>query len=248
MFYPPGGKADAAISAFFFIRKCLTMNIHAWADTLEPAYYKWGTINAYPKVPLPYIEVLEQVQGMTTPSTMHLLNLAVQQLGPGECYLEVGTWRGATLIGALLNTNAKGYAIDDDSMDDHDEDEQHSELVWWKNVQSFGMGPRVEYVNGSVPAVWEHLGLRSPVGVYLFDGDKSTVEAAYAGLAGVLPFLADEALIFVDDANEVNIRMAVHQLEQETRGHLYKILDVPTPANCWPCFWNGIMALAWKRQ
>ncbi len=84
-------------------------------------------------------------------------------------------------------------------------------------------------------------------GVYLFDGDKSTDESAYAGLSGVIPFLADEALIFVDDANEINIRRAVHRLERAYPEHATKILDIPTPGNCWPCFWNGIIAIAWKR-
>lgn len=226
------------------------MNIRAWAHALPAEFWTWGTFNAYPRDPLRYIEVLDRVQGMTTPSTMHLLNTAVQHLGPGECYLEVGTWRGATLIGALLGNAAKGYAIDDDSMDEHDGDEQRSEDVWDANVMTFGIGPRVAYISGSIPSVWadgEINFIHGKVGVYLFDGDKSTAEAAYAGLAGVLPFLADEALVVVDDANEMTIRMAVAQLERECAGHIYKILDIPTPGNCWPIWWNGVMALAWHR-
>ncbi len=223
------------------------MNIRAWAATLEHEFWGWGSVNAYPRMPMSYIEVLDQVQGMTTPSTMHLLNLAVRRLGPNECYLEVGTWRGATLIGALMDNRAFGVAIDNDSMNEHDEDDEQSYDVWEKNVRHFNMRDRVEYVNGSVPAVWQELGLRTPVGVYLFDGDKSTEAAAYVGLIGALPFLADEALIVIDDANEITIRLAVHKLERAYPDQVVKILDIPTPGNCWPCFWNGIMALAWKR-
>lgn len=231
------------------------MNIRAWAHALPAEFWTWGTFNAYPRDPLRYIEVLDHVQGMTTPSTMHLLNTAVQHLGPNECYLEVGTWRGATLIGALLGNAAYGVAIDNDTMDEHDGDERSSQAVWEENIEREGMNHRAYYVNGSVPEVWEQKPLRElirepkpvPVGVYLFDGDKSTTEAAYAGLAGVLPFLADEALVVVDDANEMTIRMAVAQLERECAGHIYKILDIPTPGNCWPMWWNGVMALAWHR-
>lgn len=225
------------------------MNIRAWADTLPNEFFKWGSINAYPKVPAPYIDVLESVQGMTTPSTMHLLNLAVRQMAPGECYMEVGTWRGSTLIGALLGNEALGLAIDNDTMDDHDEDERSSQVVWKENIERDGMTGRTRYVDASIPAVWETLGdvLGLPVGVYLFDGDKSTSEAAYAGIAGVVPFLANEALIFVDDANEITIRLAVHQFVTTYPQNTFTILDVPTPGNCWPCFWNGIMALAWRR-
>ncbi len=222
------------------------MNIRAFADALDSAFHGWGKLNAYPRVPLPYIEVLEEVQGMTTPSTMHLLNLAVQHMDANECYMEVGTWRGSTLIGALLGNDAFGIAIDDDTMNEHDGDTRSSQQVWRENVARFGLADRVEYVDCSVPAVWSELGLRTPAGVYLFDGDKSTEDAAYAGLVGALPFLADEALIFVDDANEIAIRMAVHKLERAYPDNAIKIIDIPTPGNCWPCFWNGIMVIAWK--
>ena len=77
----------------------------------------WGNPNTYPRDPLPYVEILERVQGMTTPATMLMLNRAVSCLDVGECYLEVGTWRGATLIGARLGNDARGYAIDNDTMD-----------------------------------------------------------------------------------------------------------------------------------
>ena len=232
------------------------MNIHAWAASLNSpdGFYGWGTLNAVPYDLRPYATVLESVQGMTTPSTMHLLNLAVRHMAPDEVYLEVGTWRGATLIGALLDTGAVGYAVDNDTMNDHDGDNRSSQDAWSENVDKFdmiGKGFDATYIDGSVPAIWNDRTVASyisteGIGVYLFDGDKSTEEAAYAGLEGVLPFLADQALIFVDDANEINIRFAVGRFER-AYPHVLKILDIPTPGNCWPMFWNGIMALAFQR-
>lgn len=231
------------------------MNIRAWADAMPNEFFGWGSVNAYPAYPKPYIDVLKTVQGMTTPSTMHLLNMAVRHMATNECYLEVGTWRGATLIGALLGNNAYGVAIDDDSMNEHDGDERASQDVWLENVCQFEMTERTFYVNENVPNVWKSYYLsdlmlvpvRAPAGVYLFDGDKSTEEAAYEGLSGVMPFLADEALIVVDDANEITIRRAVYKLERAYPDQIFKLLDIPTPGNCWPCFWNGIMALAYRR-
>lgn len=224
------------------------MNIRAFAEALPAEFYVWGSLNAIPYDVRRYADVLETTQGMTTPSTMHLLNLAVRHMAPDECYLEVGTWRGATLIGALLgNDYVRGIAIDDDSMDEHDGDDRSSQAVWYENIEQFNMGHRAQYVNGIVPAIWETLKLPMPIGVYLFDGDKSTDEAAYAGIVGALPFLADEALIFLDDTNDVHIRMAAWKLCANYPRNAIKILDLPTPGNCWPMFWNGIMAIAWKR-
>ena len=222
------------------------MNIRVWADSLPKHFFAWGSVNAYPRNAEPYCKVMDSVQGMTTPSNMLMLNLAVQCLGKNECYLEVGTWRGATLIGALLDNDAHGIAIDNDTMNDHDGDARSSRDVWYENIARFHMAPRTRYVDASVPDVWKWVET-GPIGVYFFDGDKSTPEAAYDGLAGVLPFLADEALILIDDANEMNIALAAAKLERENPKQLMRLLWLPTPGNCWTCFWDGVMALAWRR-
>ena len=223
------------------------MDIRKWATLIPNEFYVWGGVNATPWELHRYRSIIETVQGMSTPSNMHLLNLAVRCLAPNECYLEVGTWRGRTLIGALLGNDAYGIAIDDDSMDDHDGDERSSWSVWEENVKAFGMQHRTLYIDGTMPGILEGRTLPYPIGVYLFDGDKETEEAAFAGLEGVIPFLADEALIFVDDANVLEIRQAVHKFELAHPTQLLKFLDIPTPGNCWPMFWNGILAIAWRK-
>lgn len=223
------------------------MNIQRFIDILPNTYYQWATLHAYPRDPLRYVKILDHVQAMTTPSVMHLLNTAVSCMAPDEAYLEVGTWRGATLIGALIGNAARGIAIDNDTMDEHDGDERSSKDVWHENVARFGITDRATYVDASVPAVWGRQNLTNGqrVGVYLFDGDKSTEEAAYAGLEGVLPLLAHEALIVIDDSNTYEIRRALHTFFRRYYRQAYPIIDMPTPANCWPGFWNGIMAIAW---
>jgi protein O-GlcNAc transferase len=222
------------------------MDSHRFADEIPALYWSWGNVNTYPRVPLPYIEILDTVQGMTTPTVMQLLNHAVSCLDDDECYLEVGTWRGATLIGALLGNDAFGYAIDNDVMDEHDGDKRSSQDVWRENVVHFGMQERTAYIDASVPAIWETLELPVPVGVYLFDGDKSTDEAASAGIMGVLPFLSKRALIILDDANDMHVRMAAQRLLTTYPRNTAKLLDAPTPSNCWGSFWNGVMVIVWQ--
>lgn len=224
------------------------MNIAHFANTVEAEFYAWGSTNAYPRDPKRYIDVLDGVQAMTTPSTMHMLNYAVQCMAPDEIYLEVGTWRGATLIGALLGNEAHGIAIDNDTMDEHDEDERSSADVWRENVTRYGVADRVSYLDGTTPGVWKVPDLTSgrKVGVYLYDGDKSTDEAAFEGLAGIVPYLAPEAIIFLDDANVLPIRRAAYMFCRRYFPRAWTIMDLPTPANCWACFWNGLIALSWK--
>jgi protein O-GlcNAc transferase len=226
------------------------MDFATFADRAPRDFYAWHTLCAYPRDPLRYIEVLDAIQSMTTPSTMQLLNRAVRCMSPDEIYLEVGTWRGATLIGALLGNDATGIAIDNDSMNEHDKDERASADVWRENVARFGVADRATYVDASVPAVWKDdtLTRGRPVGVYFFDGDKSTPEAAYAGIAGVVRFLAPHALIIIDDANTPQIRQAAYLFCHRYHAHACKIIDLPTPANCWPSFWDGLIVIAWGAQ
>jgi predicted O-methyltransferase YrrM len=220
------------------------MNIDAFLGKLPTAFAMWQTVFAYPRDARRYSAVLDDVQAMTTPSVMHLLNVAVSCMGAGECYLEAGTWRGATFIGAMLDQDAHGYAIDDDSMDNHDKDARRSADVWQENVERFGVAPRAHYINGRIPEVYAGLTL-PPIGVYFFDGDKATPEAAWEGIAGALPLLAKRALIILDDANELQVRLASLELQRRHPHNATLLMDAPTPSNCWPGFWNGFHMLAW---
>lgn len=224
------------------------MNIERFINGLESEFYAWGSLTGYPRDPLRYIKVLDSLQGMTTPSTMHMINFAVQCLDAGEVYLEAGTWRGATFIGALLGNDAQGYAIDNDTMNEHDRDDTRlSSVVWRENVERWGVGDRAHYIDGTIPEVWTRKNLTGgkKVGAYLFDGDKATPDAAYEGLKGVVPYLARQALILVDDANTPQIRQAVYMFCHYHADKAVKLHDMPTPMNCWPSFWNGIMTIGW---
>lgn len=224
------------------------MDIERFIRCIPDEFYAWGSLTSYPRDALRYIEVLDQIDHMTTPSTMHLLNFAVQCLEGDESYLEVGTWRGATLIGALLGNEARGYAIDNSSMTEHDEDGRESKEVWQDNIDRFGVAARSLYIDGAVPEIWgwgKDLTRGHDVGVYLFDGDKATTEPAYEGLMGVVPLLAPHALIICDDANTVQVREAAFWFCHAYRDRAVKILDLPTPGNKWPSFWNGLLAIAW---
>src|SRR5438105_3688716 len=54
-----------------------------------------------------------EVPGMATENKLMLLNFAASLLEPGEVYLEVGTWKGLSILGAMLgNGDREFFAID----------------------------------------------------------------------------------------------------------------------------------------
>ena len=221
------------------------MNIPGFCSALGNRYWLWGTLGAAPRNYDHYAEVIETVRPMSSAANLALLDCAVAHLDPGECYLEVGTWRGGTLIGAMRdNPNAHGYAIDNEAMTEHNHDDRASRDVWAENVARFGVADRVTYIDGTTPEVWGRLDI-PPVGVFLFDGDKASDIAAWDGIAGVVPHLASQALIILDDANSVAVRYAAWRFCREHAGRAFVVLDIPTPCNGYHSFWNGVLVIGW---
>ena len=55
-----------------------------------------------------------EVDGMATENKLMTLNFAASLLGPNEVYLEVGSWKGLSIIAAMMgNYDQHFYAIDD---------------------------------------------------------------------------------------------------------------------------------------
>ena len=228
------------------------MNIPAFVEQLGDEFYAWASLCPYPREPGRYIEILKHIQSMTTPSVMHLLNCAVQHMEAGECYLEVGTWQGGTFAGAMVGNKARGFAIDNNAeyMEKHNKDGAVPRDVWQKNVDILGLASRSTYIDAATPEVWGRKNLTDglPVGVFFFDGGKSTPEEAYDGMVGALPLLADNALIVVDDLNEPQIRQVLWHMRNAHFRHLFPVFDLNAPANCWPGWWNGLAVMAWVKN
>src|SRR5262249_17803011 len=94
------------------------MHVQRFVEELPVLYEGWGTLSARPRSPR-FAQVLSRVRGMTSPGVLQLLNHAVGRLEQGEFYAEVGSFQGATLVGALLgHADRVAYAADNFSQFD----------------------------------------------------------------------------------------------------------------------------------
>src|SRR6266446_2088078 len=57
-------------------------------------------------------DVIEAIPNLAQENVLALLNLAASLLAPGESYVEVGTYYGASLIGAMRDNDGDFVAID----------------------------------------------------------------------------------------------------------------------------------------
>jgi protein O-GlcNAc transferase len=217
------------------------MNYHHLVEHLPNLYERWGTPEVRAKSDR-FQAVLARVRGMTSANVLQLLNLAVELMEQDEVYAEVGCFQGATLIGALLGNSARiAYAAD--NFTEYDRDGSNQAMLL-SNLAAFGLQDRVRLRRQDFAEFFLKLRLAPiKIGVYFYDGAHD-YRSHLLGLLMAVPFLAERALLVVDDSNYPAVKQAVWDfLAIRPEGRV--LLDLPTPANEHPSFWNGVQVLSW---
>ncbi len=219
------------------------MDYQTFIQQLPSLYSSWGQPSVRPQSPQ-FQTVLQHIQGMTTANVLQLLNFAVGCMEPGEVYCEVGCFQGSTLTGALLNhPDRMAYAVDNFSEFDVTGENQ-ARLM--QNLSHFGLHDQVFFCNQDFEAFFADLRsieTSDRIGVYFYDGAHD-YRSQLMGLLLAKPFLADRALIVVDDSNWAPVQQANWDFIA-AHPQCRMLLDLPTPINGDPTFWNGLQVLSW---
>lgn len=142
----------------------------------------------------------EDVEGMTTPNEVAVLNRAARFLPPEESYLEVGTYRGRSICGAVAGVEGRTFrAIENFAEFGMLGEDARCALM--RNLARHAGGKDVVLLEGDAFRLMARGEVGSkPVGVYFYDGEHTTL-SHYLALGVAEPFLADDALVLVDDAS-----------------------------------------------
>ena len=188
--------------------------------------------------------IVAQVPGMSTEHALTVLDLAVGHLAPDECYLEVGSYRGRSLVGAMMaHPGRRAVAVE--SFAEFGVDPAASRREVDATLRQFGVADRVDLQVGDAfvllrPGLAPH-----PVGAYFYDGAHSRV-AQYLGLALAEPLLADEAVVVVDDFSWPQVRSSTLAYLRRHPG--YRIVaEMPAEHDFDDRWCNGLVVLAWRR-
>jgi predicted O-methyltransferase YrrM len=189
--------------------------------------------------------VVDDVPGMATESKLALLNLAASCLEPGEAYLEVGSFKGLSLIGAMLGNQDGGfYAVENFLEFNLDAGATRAELLG--NLDRWVDRRRLRLLEGDCFRLLrrERL-LEAPVGVYFYDGAHGRLPH-YLALGVAERWLADRALVVVDDASWPMVARATERYLANHPG--YQLLfDLPAEREEDPRWWNGLRVYAFRR-
>ncbi|MBW3572935.1 MAG: class I SAM-dependent methyltransferase [Gemmatimonadetes bacterium] len=182
----------------------------------------------------------DQVPGAATENKLMLLNLAARHLGPDEVYVEIGTWCGLSLAGAVVgNEHARVYACDDFSRFWSSREELH------RTIERFAAPGQVRFMEMDFRAFLRAAAWRpARVGVYFYDGGHAFQNQLDA-LELMEPWLADDAIVVVDDTNDLQVRAANRLFARHTP-RLELVADIRTGADCQPTWWNGIQVYRYR--
>jgi len=177
------------------------------------------------------------LEGMSSRKNRIFLNELVKN--PNTRYLEIGTWRGSTLVSALYrNSPQLAVAIDNFSQFDADQ----SQLL--TNCKNSGLeeGKDFQFINQDCFNLTpEQKAQIKDITVYFYDGDHRPIDQEMA-LTYYLDHMADYFIFIVDDWD-------YSEVKQGTRSALYKMpvsvhkewqLLGGWPHNTANTWWNGL--------
>jgi hypothetical protein len=219
------------------------MDTRAFADSLPGVF--GGDLEADHPLDRRLKALLDDVEGMASENKLALLNHAASLLPADEAYVEVGSWKGLSIIAAMLgNDDGVFYAIENFTGFWVDGARVPQELQG--NLERWRVADRLHVVRADAfRALLSPSWLSRPIGVYFYDGAHDRF-AQYLGLGLVQPLLADEALVLVDDTSRPNVGAAIDAFARSHR-EFELLLDLRAERESDPRWWNGIRAYAYRR-
>jgi protein O-GlcNAc transferase len=201
-----------------------------------------GAFDDFPGSGLPrdvrFAEILEAVPGLARANNLALLSVAARCLEPGECYVEVGTYHGSSLIAAMFESDADFVALDNWSLGDGSKEQLE------RNLARFDLAGRPTLIEGDAFDTLRSGALEGRrVGVYYYDNGHE-YEQQLDGMRLIEPYLADGALVIVDDTDWEGVGRAVDDYLRE-QPRATELLRIDGKDRGHPEWWEGMRVLRW---
>jgi predicted O-methyltransferase YrrM len=185
-----------------------------------------------------FAPVAEEVENLARENNLALINLAARCLDPGEAYVEVGVFHGASLIAAMLGNEDKRFVgIDRFAFGDATREKVEANLArYGLDVPQLIVGDAFELVPaGALEGV--------VIGVWYYDAAHS-YESQIEGLRIAEPYLATGALVIVDDTDWDDVDRAMDDyVASQPRAR--RVLTIDGKSRGAPQWWEGMQVLVW---
>jgi len=175
------------------------------------------------------------IEGMSSPKVRHLLNNIVRG---SKNYLEVGSWKGSTLISAVYGNAGDIYAMDNFS-EFGEQDDILRALN--HNINDFLPNRTINFVNADFHKILSIPDFNpSNIEVYFYDGNHEE-QSQYDALVCVESVLADEFILIIDDWNHPPAQTGTMRAIRDLSFTIHENYALPAKFNGdLEGWWNGL--------
>jgi predicted O-methyltransferase YrrM len=181
-------------------------------------------------------DIIATVPNLSTENNLALLNLAAEVLPSDEAYVEVGSYAGASLIGAMRGNEDKDFVAIDYF-------EQLNRQRFDVNLERFGARGATVIAGDGVEVLDSDLLGHRRVGVLFWDADHS-YEGQLRALRTIERHLADGALVICDNADGAGVKEAVDEWLQE-QACAQLLLELGGHRRGQPWWHDGLRVMRW---
>ena len=184
-----------------------------------------------------FSKIMQSIEGMSTIANAWIINQISSNLKENQNYINIGCWKGFSLIAGMINTKCSVYGVDNFSWVDAPRKEFYENFDFYKNEKKhfFYDGDYVKFLKE-----WENK--KEYIDFYFFDGPH-TYNDQYQSLELASNFFRNGSVILVDDTNWEEPREATMDFIKNSKNK-YKVLhDLKCNHARHPTYWNGLIIL-----
>ena len=180
---------------------------------------------------------LLKIDSMSTYAIGYIINRICKLLTKNQLYLNIGVWKGFSLISGMINTNCEVIGID--------------------NFSEFG-GPKKNFLENFNKYKKENHAFFEEdylnffkkfekesrfIDFYFYDGEHS-YENQYKNLGIADQFLKKGSIVLIDDINFDDVYNGTMDFVSKSSSKFEILKEIKTANNhCHPSYWNGIIIL-----
>ena len=178
---------------------------------------------------------LLKIDSMSTYAIGYIINKICQKLNKDENYVNIGVWKGFSLIAGMLNTNCLVYGNDNFSQFDGPKEEFIKKFNLLKNEEKhfFYECDYKVFFN-------EYDKLKKSINFYYYDGEHS-YKNQFENLIIAKDYFKSGTIILVDDINFKEVEAGTKDFLSKYPNDYRILKDIKTANDhCHPSYWNGL--------
>ena len=179
---------------------------------------------------------LLKIEGMSTFAIGYIINKICQKLKSDENYINIGVWKGFSLIAGMINTNCSVYGVDNFSEFGGPKDE----LI--KNFDSLKNSKKHYFYDCDYRDFFKsYEKLNKSIDFYYYDGEHSYTNH-FENLIIAKNFFKKGTIILVDDINFEPVESGTKDFLSKYENEFKVLKEIKTSNNHGhPSYWNGLM-------